>query len=430
METIEKINAFALANYDKKDLQLSCPLPISFDSKSPESQKSCSPGLIDDVFLGMQKNCNPKISTSCYKDVKIEGKNFGDFHKASKEKKDPESALVEFFTKKVESDTKSIKDSADKSITDLATIINENVDEKKKMDNVLAALFLMSKENRLDPILNFESRNYSDLSSFKETKLYKKLNSLISSSSKSSKSDSSLSLQTELKKLRLELFKEINNEACKRPKSFNEICQNAKSLSEGKYIEGIYTLDNDRFFPKEKEEYVSNLPLADSNSKTAKKNFFILLESVRCKAFNFTGSKNPGGQKPIWEKNNLSDWDFNEKAQTKDNLSSNSGSGSYDKYSSILRDVDAPSYSNGEKWAKSIESNIIPGDKESFTSEKTSDLANNKLDPSANESSNSLTPSTLSSSLNGTTAGTNTFSTINSLSNQIVIIHLADPINI
>ena len=414
MESREKMNAFALTNYDKNDLQLSCPLPISFDPKDQDSQKRCDPSIIDDVFLGMQKKCDSKQSSICFKDVKVEGKDFESFHKNSKTKKPQTSALVDFFTAKIESDTKSILATANNSLNELAAIINENIDEKKKMEKIQKALFQLSKENKLDPILNFENIYFDEIS-FKDTKIYKKISSLIANQGRRSGPPDSSQLATEIKKIRLELVNEYNKDACKESKNFNEICQNAKSINESKYVDGVFTMNNERFFPKENDEYVRNLPF-DPKNGSAKKNFFILLESQRCNAFNYTGTKTlfgiGGGNSG--SKITPSDMAFTSKAETKNNLSAESGSGSYDKYSSILKDVEPNHYNDGDSWSKSLEKKLQANGEEQFKGERVDVLANSKADPSASDNNNAVAPSTSSASMTGIPTTNNSFPTMNS----------------
>jgi hypothetical protein len=181
-------------------------------------------------------------------------------------------------------------------------------------------------------------------------------------------------------------------------------------------------MDNDRFFPKENEEYVRNLPLNEVGGNSAKKNFFTLLESVRCKAFNFSGA-NGGGQKPWYNLKDpptASDFQFNEKAETKNNLSTNSGSGSFEKYSSVLREVEPGNYNNGENWSKSLEKKLQVGDGESTNVAHSGELANSKLSPEANESSSAVSPTSPVTPSNSASLNSNTFNTANALNNPSI----------
>ena len=291
MEAIEKLNLFAHKKY-KDQIKTSCGLHFDYDSADKNVSAKCDPSLVDNVFSKMQENCDPNISSNCVRDLKFKGEDFNTIHSNKKN----QSSVVKFYMAKVSSEVEKLESTQQDALMELVKVISAPENEKQKLKNLSDALTKLNKEKKLDPILGFEVGDFS-FEVFKQSQLYKKLNAIISKHHNKFSASESASLLDEFDKMRVDLVGIYNTQSCKSIKTFNEICISTKGLKDGdNKVNDVFTMSPDAYFPKEKNSYLTeNNSLVNITSAKQKQDFFIMLESLRCKAYNFSKKEESGG---------------------------------------------------------------------------------------------------------------------------------------
>jgi multidrug efflux pump subunit AcrA (membrane-fusion protein) len=290
MEAIEKLNLFAHKKY-KDQIKTSCGLHFDYDSADKNVSAKCDPSLVDNVFSKMQENCDPNISSNCVRDLKFKGEDFNTIHSNKKN----QSSVVKFYMAKVSSEVEKLESTQQDALMELVKVISAPENEKQKLKNLSDALTKLNKEKKLDPILGFEVGDFS-FEVFKQSQLYKKLNAIISKHHNKFSASESASLLDEFDKMRVDLVSVYNTQSCKSIKTFNEICISTKGLKDGdNKVNDVFTMNPDAYFPKEKNTYLTeNSILVNISSAKQKQDFFIMLESLRCKAYNYSKKEESG----------------------------------------------------------------------------------------------------------------------------------------
>lgn len=284
MEKMENLRKFAEEKFGK-DFSPSCK-PI-FNHRPKESATICNASVMDSGFIRMQTDCSI-IKRNCYeKNGKDSPKNFSAFLKNFKPSDNEGSAVNSYFTERTSATVKATLGNDEALLEKIDEIISSTGSSDAKMDRIFNHLVELESQDKLDPVFNFSTESLSSSrEKYKNSSHYSFFEGLIKSKSNGAR------IKAALENYRKDTAKAILDKSCANAPSFNDICQDATDVL---MTRKVHLWDRDHAARAIREDVEGDryeiLKSLYPNGIQSLKDYSIIMEAQRCKAFSFVKTK-------------------------------------------------------------------------------------------------------------------------------------------